>query len=119
MGEVYRAENLFTGDPVAVKIILPNLARDESIIDLFRREARILVQMRNDAIVRYHNFVRDRGLNRYCLIMEFVDGQHLWNYVHERGTLDVDQALVLMRRLANGLAEAHAQWRHPPRPLAR
>lgn len=109
MGEVYRAENLFTGDPVAVKIILPNLARDESIIDLFRREARILVQMRNDAIVRYHNFVRDRGLNRYCLIMEFVDGQHLWDYVHERGTLDVDQALVLMRRLANGLAEAHAR----------
>lgn len=109
MGEVYRAENLFTGDPVAVKIILPNLARDESIIDLFRREARILVQMRNDAIVRYHNFVRDRGLNRYCLIMEFVDGQHLWDYVHERGMLDVDQALVLMRRLANGLAEAHAR----------
>ncbi len=109
MGEVYRAENLFTGDPVAVKIILPNLARDESIIDLFRREARILVQMRNDAIVRYHNFVRDRGLNRYCLIMEFVEGQHLWDYVREQGSIDVDQALVLMRRLANGLAEAHAR----------
>ncbi|WP_294926615.1 serine/threonine-protein kinase [uncultured Paracoccus sp.] len=109
MGEVYRAENIFTGDPVAVKIILPNLARDESIIDLFRREARILVQMRDDAIVRYHNFVRDKGLDRYCLIMEFVDGQHLWDRVKQAGALDADQALVLLRRLAKGLAQAHAR----------
>ncbi|WP_312529422.1 serine/threonine-protein kinase [Paracoccus sp. (in: a-proteobacteria)] len=109
MGEVYRAENIFTGDPVAVKIILPNLARDENIIELFRREARTLVQMRDDAIVRYHNFIRDRGLNRYCLIMEFVEGQHLWDFVKERGPLEVDSALILLRRLAHGLAEAHAR----------
>lgn len=109
MGEVYRAENIFTGDPVAVKIILPNLARDESIIDLFRREARILVQMRDDAIVRYHNFVRDKGLNRYCLIMEFVEGRHLWDHIQDVAPLDADQALVLLRRLARGLAQAHAR----------
>lgn len=109
MGEVYRAENIFTGDPVAVKIILPNLARDESIIDLFRREARILVQMRDDAIVRYHNFVRDKGLDRYCLIMEFVEGRHLWDRIQNAAPLDADQALVLMRRLARGLAQAHAR----------
>lgn len=109
MGEVYRAENIFTGDPVAVKIILPNLARDESIIDLFRREARILVQMRDDAIVRYHNFVRDKNLGRYCLIMEFVEGQHLWDMIHEVGKLDADQALTLLRRLARGLAQAHSR----------
>lgn len=109
MGEVYRAENLFTGDPVAVKIILPSLARDESIIDLFRREARILVQMRDDAIVRYHNFVRDKGLNRYCLIMEFVEGRHLWDHIQNVAALDADEALVLLRRLARGLAQAHAR----------
>lgn len=109
MGEVYRAENIFTGDPVAVKIILPGLARDQAIIDLFRSEARILVQMRDDAIVRYHNFVRDRGLDRYCLIMEFVEGQHLWDYVEAHGPLDADQALILIRRLAHGLAEAHGR----------
>ncbi len=109
MGEVYRAENIFTGDPVAVKIILPNLARDESIIDLFRREARILVQMRDDAIVRYHNFVKDRRLDRYCLIMEFVEGCHLWDFIQKNGPLLPEQALVLMRRLARGLAQAHAQ----------
>ncbi|RNF34473.1 serine/threonine-protein kinase [Paracoccus methylarcula] len=109
MGEVYRAENVFTGDPVAVKVILPNLARDEAVLDLFRREARVLVQLRDEAIVRYHNFVLDGGLGRYCLIMEFVEGRHLGTRVKEDGPLADDAALTLMRRLARGLDRAHAR----------
>ena len=108
MGEVYRAENVFTGDPVAVKVILPDLAQDAAVLDLFRREARVLVQLRDDAIVRYHNFVLDNGLGRYCLIMEFVEGRHLGARVNEDGPLDDHAALALMRRLAAGLGRAHA-----------
>lgn len=109
MGEVYRAENVFTGDPVAVKVILPDLARDESVLDLFRREARVLVQLRDEAIVRYHNFVLDAGLGRYCLIMEFVEGRHLGARVKQDGALTDTGALALLRRLAAGLGRAHAR----------
>ncbi|MDO5622819.1 MAG: serine/threonine-protein kinase [Paracoccus sp. (in: a-proteobacteria)] len=109
MGEVYRAENLFTGDPVAVKVILPGLASDEVVLDMFQREARVLVQLRDDAIVRYHNFVMDHGLGRYCLIMEFVEGPHLGSKVKSEGPLTDDAALALLRRLAAGLARAHAR----------
>lgn len=109
MGEVYRAENVFTGDPVAVKVILPNLARDEAVLDLFRREARLLVQLRDEAIVRYHNFVLDGGLGRYCLIMEFVEGRHLGTRVKEDGPLPDDAAITLMRRIARGLDRAHVR----------
>lgn len=109
MGEVYRAENVFTGDPVAVKVILPNLAQDESVLDLFRREARLLVQLRDEAIVRYHNFVLDGGLGRYCLIMEFVEGRHLGARIKEDGPLPDDAAITLMRRVARGLDRAHAR----------
>ena len=108
MGEVYRAENVFTGDPVAIKVILPELASDQSILDLFRREARVLVNLRDEAIVRYHNFVLDPGLDRYCLIMEFVEGRHLGARIRDDGPLDDDSALALMRRLASGLGRAHA-----------
>ena len=107
MGEVYRAENVFTGDPVAVKVILENLANDAAVLDMFRREARVLVQLRDDAIVRYHNFVLDGGLKRYCLIMEYVDGRHLGTRVKDGGPLSDQQALMLMRRLASGLGRAH------------
>ena len=109
MGEVYRAENLFTGDPVAVKVILPGLADDKAVLDLFRREARVLVQLRDDAIVRYHNFVLDPSLGRYCLIMEFVEGRHLGSRIKADGPLPIDAVLALLRRLAAGLARAHAR----------
>lgn len=107
MGEVYRAENVFTGDPVAVKVILPGLADDKAVLDLFRREARVLVQLRDDAIVRYHNFVLDPGLGRYCLIMEYVEGRHLGARLKYHGRLPDSALLVLLRRLATGLARAH------------
>ncbi|MDO5641735.1 MAG: protein kinase [Paracoccus sp. (in: a-proteobacteria)] len=109
MGEVYRAVNVYTGDPVAVKVVLPDLARDTDIIDLFRREARVLVQLRDDAIVSYHNFVLDQGLNRYCLIMEFVQGTHLGAQLHRGDPMAPEPALALMRRLAKGLGQAHAR----------
>lgn len=108
MGEVYRAENVFTGDPVAVKVILPGLANDESVLDLFRREARVLVQLRDEAIVRYHNFVLDQGLDRYCLIMEYVDGRHLGKRLNEDGPLPEAEIITLMRRIGAGLHHAHA-----------
>ncbi|MFO1138657.1 MAG: serine/threonine-protein kinase [Paracoccus sp. (in: a-proteobacteria)] len=107
MGEVYRAENVFTGDPVAVKVILPGLAGDSAMLDMFRREARVLVQMRHEAIVRYHNFVLDQGLNRYCLIMEFVDGRHLGKRLSEDGPLREPEVMALLRRLGAGLQRAH------------
>lgn len=108
MGEVYRAANVFTGDFVAVKVILGNLANDETVLDMFRREARVLVQLRHDAIVRYHNFVLDGGLQRYCLIMEYVEGRHLGTRVKNYGPLPDQAILALIKRLASGLARAHA-----------
>ena len=109
MGEVYRATNVFTGDPVAVKCILPELASDDAMIALFRSEARVLVQLRHDAIVRYHNFVRDPVLDRYCLIMEFVEGPHLGEHLRAGQAMVEAEAVHLMRRLADGLAQVHAR----------
>ena len=109
MGEVYRAENVFTGDPVALKIVLPSLSSDDGIIQMFMREARILGQLTDDAIVRYHNFVLDPGIGRYCLIMEFIDGTTLWDHVDVHGPVRAGAALGLIARLAEGLEKAHAR----------
>lgn len=109
MGEVYRGENIFTGDPVAIKVVLPALARDRNVIDMFMREARVLVQLRDSAIVQYHNFVLDQGLGRYCLIMEFVSGRHLLDRLKADGALSPTQALQLLRRIGGGLVRAHAR----------
>ena len=88
MGEVYRGHNIQTGDPVAIKIVLPEFARDQTILSLFRKEASILNHLSHDAIVRYHVFTIDPGIGRPYLAMEFVDGESLFDVMRRGADAD-------------------------------
>jgi serine/threonine-protein kinase len=107
MGEVYRGTNVHMGDPVAIKVVLQALAHDEKYATLIKREAKVLGTLRDDAIVQYYNFVRDPELDRFCLIMEFIEGIPLSRYVREVAPLNEAEARFLMRRLAAALDRAH------------
>lgn len=107
MGEVYRGVNVHTGAPVAIKIVLPSLAEDEKISKLFKKEAQILGRLNHDAIVRYHIYTLDHRIGRPCLVMEFVDGESLARRLDVEGPLPEDEVRRLIRRLAEGLGEAH------------
>jgi hypothetical protein len=105
MGEVYRARHVELETEYAIKIILPSLADDPRIVQLFREEARKLERLNHDAIVFYKGFFRDeRGL-RY-LVTEFVHGESL-EQVLRRRRLEPEEVLRLRNRLALGLAAAH------------
>ena len=106
MGEVYRGHNIATGDPVAIKVVLPEFAADQFILDLFRKEARILDRLTHEAIVRYYGFASDRTLNRSYMAMEFVDGPSL-AYQMKQAPLNVEEVSGLRIRLADGLQRAH------------
>ena len=106
MGEVYRGHNIQTGDPVAIKLVLREFARDQGILALFRKEASILNHLSHDAIVRYHVFTIDPVLGRPYLAMEFVDGQSLGERL-QSGPLDPRSARRMLSRVASGLSVAH------------
>jgi len=106
MGEVYRGHNIQTGDHVAIKIVLPEFARDQTILSLFRKEASILNHLSHDAVVRYHVFTIDPRIGRPYLAMEFVDGQSLFD-VMRRGAMPGQDVRRLCHRLASGLAAVH------------
>ncbi|TRC87761.1 serine/threonine protein kinase [Mesorhizobium sp. WSM4310] len=106
MGEVYRGHNIQTGDHVAIKIVLPEFARDQTILSLFRKEASILNHLSHDAVVRYHVFTIDPRIGRPYLAMEFVDGQSLFD-VMRRGAMPGGEVRRLCHRLASGLAAVH------------
>ena len=108
MGEVFRGENIHTGDAVAIKIVLQSLAHDEKIAALFKREAKVLCGLSDQSIVSYYNFLRDADLDRFCLIMEFIDGVALSDHVKDVAPLTREEGARLLRRLAAGLARAHA-----------
>ncbi|TPL45949.1 serine/threonine protein kinase [Mesorhizobium sp. B2-4-6] len=106
MGEVYRGHNIQTGDHVAIKIVLPEFARDQTILSLFRKEASILNHLSHDAVVRYHVFTIDTGIGRPYLAMEFVDGESLFD-IMRRGPMQGDDVRRLCHRLASGLSAVH------------
>ena len=106
MGEVYRGHNIQTGDAVALKIVLPEFMRDQTILSLFRKEASILNHLSHDAIVRYHVFTIDPGIRRPYLAMEFVDGKSLFD-VMRRGPMAVGDVRKLCHRIASGLSAVH------------
>jgi eukaryotic-like serine/threonine-protein kinase len=106
MGEVYKGFNIQTNDPVAIKMILPELARNPEAFALFRREASTLHNLQHEAIVRYFVFSVDPDLQRAYLAMEFVDGPSLTKRLTQ-GPLDAAEATILRKRVAGALDAAH------------
>ncbi|WP_244427164.1 SUMF1/EgtB/PvdO family nonheme iron enzyme [Methyloferula stellata] len=106
MGRIYRGRALETGDSVAIKMIRPELAENDTYLALFRKEASALHRTPHDAIVRYYIFTTDPNLKAPYLAMEFVEGDSLSNILKRR-PLDLAAAHVLRRRLAAGLEAAH------------
>ncbi len=107
MGEVYRARHRITGDPIAIKTIRPELAGDEKIAELFKREAQALRNIRHPAIVSYEG-VFDDGTGQLYIAMEYVDGPSL-SRLMQNGPLAEADVRRLRDRVADGLAAAHAQ----------
>ncbi|CUH75061.1 Serine/threonine-protein kinase PrkC [Tritonibacter multivorans] len=108
MGRVFRGEEIGTGEPVAIKVILPEFSEDTKAADMFRREARTLRLLHHDAIVRYFAYLPpDARLNLHALIMGFIEGTKLSDRIKTKGALSLGEICRLFARLADGLAAAH------------
>jgi len=106
MGEVFRGHEIMSGHPIAIKVVLSELAKDETIVGLFNKEARVLRDLNHPAIVRYMAFGTDPAIGRPYLVMEFLDGPSLSERL-DQGPLELAEAKNLFARLASGLDEAH------------
>jgi serine/threonine-protein kinase len=106
MGEVFKGHNVQTGDPIAIKMVLPEYAQDPLIMELFRKEARVLFRLAHDAIVRYYVFTIAAEVGRPYLAMEYVDGPSLAERI-KSGPLTTEEVTTLKNRLADGLHKAH------------
>ncbi len=107
MGEVYVGHEIHADRKVAIKMVLPEHATDEMIIELFRREAAVLNQLSHEAIVRYGVFSVDPVLQRPYLSMEFAQGPSLQARLRRGRPLNHEEFEHLKTRIAGGLAAAH------------
>jgi len=109
MGEVYKARNTINNAIVALKLIRRELSHDTDIVARFKEEDDALRRLHDPAIVRYLGVRREPQLDQLYILMEYVDGPTLGEYVKKNGALPKEDVEKLCRRLAGGLREAHAQ----------
>jgi serine/threonine protein kinase len=105
MGEVYRADDLKLGQPVALKFLPPRLAQDPVRRERFFAEVRITRQLSHPNICRVYDIGEIDG--RHFLSMEYIDGEDLASLLKRIGHLTSEKALDIARQLAAGLAAAH------------
>ncbi|MEI9476453.1 MAG: protein kinase [Deltaproteobacteria bacterium] len=104
---VYRARDLNVNRLVAVKILHEHLASQERIVRCFHKELEKASRLEHPAIVRYLDQGEEGGL--HFLVMEYLEGQTLAQYLQERGKLPLKEALSLTRQIAEALSYAHRQ----------
>jgi serine/threonine-protein kinase len=107
MGEVYRADDLTLGQPVALKFLPESLERDEIRLERLLNEVRTARQIAHPNVCRVHDVVEEDG--HHFLSMEYVDGEDLSTLLRRIGRLPKDKALQISRQLCAGLAAAHGQ----------
>jgi len=105
MGAILLAHHQMLGKAVALKILNPTLARDDSFRERFFSEGRFAANIQHPALV--HVFDCDERDGWLYLAMEYVDGMSGMELIRTVGYLPECQALMIARRIAEGLAAAH------------
>lgn len=105
MGEVYRADDLRLGQPVALKF-LPDALRSEPVrLAQFHNEVRTARQVSHPNVCRVYDIGEVEGVP--YISMEYVDGENLATSLRRIGRFPEDKAADIARQLCAGLAAAH------------
>src|SRR5580704_11469401 len=99
MTTIYRATDLRTGQPVAIKIPHPELECDPVFYSRFQRELAIGKKLQHPGVVQT---LDSSDMDQLCIVMEWVDGRFLREIITKEGKLSVERAT----RIATGVCEA-------------
>jgi hypothetical protein len=107
MGEVYRADDLTLGQPVALKFLPPHLADDPDRLARFRKEVAVARRISHPNVCRVYDLAEVD--QQPFLTMEYVDGEDLACLLRRIGRVPEDKATAIARELCYGLAAVHEQ----------
>lgn len=98
---VYRAVNVHTGKVAAVKVLRQRYSEMAEKTEQFFREAQMVTKLRHINIVPIYEVHSEK--NSHYMVMDFVEGQNLRDFVKTRGKLSVTDALSLITDIVAGL----------------
>src|SRR4051812_25856752 len=98
MGSVYSALDTELDRRVAIKVLLPELARDERFRERFLRESRLAAGLEHPNVIPVHRAGEIDG--RLFIVMRYVDGRDLAATLRTLGRLDPQRALDILGQVA-------------------
>jgi Protein kinase domain len=107
MGVVYLAADDRLDRRVAVKLLSPDMARDERFRERFLRESRLAATIEHPNVVPVHDAGEADGV--LYLVMRHVAGTDLGSYLRANGPLPIDRAVAVVAQAAAALDAAHAR----------
>jgi eukaryotic-like serine/threonine-protein kinase len=105
MANVYLAHDMILDRDVAVKMLRLDFANDDEFIRRFHREAQSATSLAHPNIVSIYDVGEEDGL--YYIVMEYVDGQTLKQYIQQHAPVPVEEALDIMKQLTSAISHAH------------
>ena len=105
MANVYLAHDMILDREVAVKMLRLDFVNDEEFIRRFHREAQSATSLTHPNIVSIYDVGEEDSL--YYIVMEYVNGQTLKQYINQHSSLRVEKALDIMMQLTSAISHAH------------
>lgn len=109
MGTVYAAIDRASGQPCALKVLLPELVADETTRRRFAQEARIGIAIDSPHVPRVWRAGIDDATGMPWIAMDLLRGHDLYAHVKQRGPLPAGEAAAILGPLGDALAAAHAR----------
>lgn len=107
MAKVFEGADTVLNRKVAIKILAPQFADDEGFVQRFRREAQAAARISHPNIVSVFDTGADADVQ--YIVMEFVEGRTLADYLTGGGRIMPDRAIQIAESVCGALSAAHAQ----------
>src|SRR5678816_2494238 len=107
MGDVYLTQHPDYDKAVAIKILPPDLTRNDELLQRFRREAESAARLDHPNLVEIYDVGEENGF--HFIFMAFVDGVNLQEHLDDHGKLDFKEASRIGYEVACGLKAVHGE----------
>jgi eukaryotic-like serine/threonine-protein kinase len=105
MANVYLAHDMILDREVAIKMLRMDFANEEEFIKRFQREAQSATSLVHPNIVSIYDVGEEDDL--YYIVMEYVQGMTLKQYIQQHSPVGIDKALDIMKQLTLAISHAH------------
>lgn len=105
MADVYKARDTILNRVVAIKVLRAKLSDDAMALVRFQREAGAASRLSHPNVVDIYDVGEYEGM--HYIVMEFIRGRTLKELIAQRGALDVDEAIGVMKQLVSAINHAH------------